>query len=58
MTLLRAAARTMLASYFIASGVKALRQPDALVSDAEPVTDKVVPLVKEYAPEQVASFVP
>jgi uncharacterized membrane protein YphA (DoxX/SURF4 family) len=58
MTLLRAAARTMLASYFIASGVKALRDPDALVPDAEPVTDKVVPLVKEYAPEQVASFVP
>jgi uncharacterized membrane protein YphA (DoxX/SURF4 family) len=58
MTLLRAAARTMLASYFIASGVKALRDPDALVGDAEPVTDKVVPFVKEYAPEQVASFVP
>jgi uncharacterized membrane protein YphA (DoxX/SURF4 family) len=58
MTLLRAAARTMLASYFIASGVKALRDPDALVPDAEPLTDKVVPLVKEYAPEQVASYVP
>jgi uncharacterized membrane protein YphA (DoxX/SURF4 family) len=58
MTLLRAAARTMLASYFIASGVKALRDPDALVPDAEPVTDKVVPFIKEYAPEQVASFVP
>jgi uncharacterized membrane protein YphA (DoxX/SURF4 family) len=58
MTLLRAAARTMLASYFIASGVKALRDPDALVPDAEPLTDKVVPFVKEYAPEQVASVVP
>ena len=31
MTLLRAAARTMLASYFVASGVKALRDPDSLV---------------------------
>ena len=58
MTLLRAAARTMLASYFIASGVKALRDPDAQVPDAEPLTDKVVPAVKEYAPEQVASFIP
>jgi uncharacterized membrane protein YphA (DoxX/SURF4 family) len=58
MTLLRAAARTMLASYFVASGVKALRDPDALVPDAEPLTDRVVPLVKEYAPEQVASFIP
>jgi uncharacterized membrane protein YphA (DoxX/SURF4 family) len=58
MTLLRAAARTMLASYFVASGIKALRDPDALVPDAEPLTDRVVPLVKEYAPEQVASFIP
>src|ERR687893_227167 len=58
MTLLRAAARTMLASYFIASGVKALRDPDAQVPDAEPLTDKMVPLVKDYAPEQVASFIP
>ncbi len=58
MTLLRAAARTMLASYFIASGVKALRDPDSLVPDAEPLTDRVVPMVKEYAPEQVASYVP
>jgi uncharacterized membrane protein YphA (DoxX/SURF4 family) len=58
MTLLRAAARTMLASYFIASGVKALRDPDPLVPDAEPLTDKMVPFVKEYAPAQVASFIP
>ena len=58
MTLLRAAARTMMASYFIASGVKALRDPDAQVPDAEPLTDKVVPVVKDYAPEQVASFIP
>jgi hypothetical protein len=58
MTLLRAAARTMLASYFVASGIKALRDPDSLVPDAEPLTDKMVPLLKEYAPDQVASFVP
>lgn len=58
MTLLRAAYRTMLASYFIASGVKALRDPDALVPDAEPLTDRVVPLIKEYAPQQVAGYIP
>jgi uncharacterized membrane protein YphA (DoxX/SURF4 family) len=58
MTLLRAAARTMLASYFVASGVKALREPDSLVPDAEPLTDRVVPLLKEYAPQQVAGYVP
>src|SRR5919112_916386 len=58
MTLLRAAYRTMLASYFIASGVKALRDPDSLVPDAEPLADRVVPLLKEYAPQQVAGYVP
>ncbi|HWJ51852.1 MAG TPA: DoxX family membrane protein, partial [Propionibacteriaceae bacterium] len=58
MTLLRAAYRTMLASYFITSGVRALRDPDSLVPVAEPLTDRVVPLLKEYAPQQVAGFVP
>lgn len=58
MTLLRAGARTLLASYFIAAGVKSVRNPDPLVSAAEPITDKLVPLVKQYAPDQVASFIP
>src|SRR5687768_1818111 len=58
MTLLRAAARTMLASYFISSGVKALRDPDSLVPAAEPVAEKLVPLVKQYAPDQVSSVIP
>jgi uncharacterized membrane protein YphA (DoxX/SURF4 family) len=58
MTLLRAAYRTMLASYFISSGVKAVRNPAPLAPLAEPVADKLVPFVKKYAPEQVAGFVP
>jgi uncharacterized membrane protein YphA (DoxX/SURF4 family) len=58
MTLLRAAARTMLASYFVVHGVKAVRNPAALVPDAEPLVDRVVPLVKQYAPEQVADQIP
>ena len=58
MTLLRAVARTMLASYFVSSGIKAIRDPESLVPAAEPLVDRVVPLVKEYTPEQVASFVP
>ena len=58
MTLLRAAARTMLASYFVASGIKAVRDPDPLVPAAEPVVDKIVPLAKQYAPDQVASRIP
>jgi uncharacterized membrane protein YphA (DoxX/SURF4 family) len=58
MTLLRAVPRAMLASYFVASGIKAIRDPESLVPAAEPLADRVVPLVKEYSPEQVAGFVP
>src|SRR5829696_8918643 len=58
MTLLRAGARTMLASYFIVNGVKTVRNPDPLVPAAEPVADRVVPLVKKYAPQQVATAIP
>ena len=58
MTLLRAAYRTMLASYFISSGVKAVRNPAPLAPLAQPLAEKVVPLVKQYAPDQVAHYVP
>lgn len=58
MTLLRTAARTLLASYFVVSGVKAVKNPGPLVPAAEPLADRFVPLVKQYAPEQVASYIP
>lgn len=58
MTLLRAAYRTMLASYFISSGVKAVRNPAPLAPLAQPLAEKVVPVVKQYAPDEVAGFVP
>ena len=58
MTLLRAGARTLLASYFIVSGAKAVKDPGPLVPAAEPLADKFVPLVKQYAPAQVAGYVP
>lgn len=58
MTLLRAASRTLLASYFVVSGVKAVKNPAALVDVAEPLTDRLVPLVKQYAPAQIANVVP
>jgi len=48
----------MLASYFVAAGIKAIRDPESLVPAAEPLVDRVVPLVKEYTPEQVAGYVP
>ena len=56
MTLLRFAARTMLASYFVSSGVKALRDPAALAPVAEPLIDRVVPMLKQYAPDQVKAI--
>src|SRR5215217_3972221 len=58
MSLLRAIPRTMLASYFVAAGIKAIRDPESLVPAAEPLVDPVVPLVKEYSPEPVAGYVP
>ena len=58
MTLLRATARTLLASYFVAGGFKSVRHPELLVPVAEPVTDKLVPFVKKYAPAQLADYVP
>ena len=58
MSLMRAIPRTMLASYFVAAGIKAIRDPESLVPAAEPLVDRVVPLVKEYTPEQVAGYVP
>jgi uncharacterized membrane protein YphA (DoxX/SURF4 family) len=58
MSLLRAIPRTMLASYFVAAGIKAIRDPESLVPAAEPLVDRLVPLVKEYTPEQVAGYVP
>jgi len=58
MTLLRATARTLLASYFVAGGFKSVRHPELLVPAAEPVTDKLVPFVKKYAPAQLADYVP
>lgn len=58
MTLLRSTARTMLASYFVVSGLKAVRDPESLVPAAEPLVDGVVPTVQRFAPDQVASMLP
>ncbi len=58
MTLLRAAARTMLASYFIVTGAKALKDPTPFVADADPVADKIVPLARKVTPAQVSDRIP
>ncbi|HET9870996.1 MAG TPA: DoxX family membrane protein [Propionibacteriaceae bacterium] len=58
MTLLRAASRTLLASYFVVSGVKAVKNPQPFVAAAEPLTERLVPAVKRYLPEQAANAIP
>lgn len=52
--LIRRLARPMLASIFIAGGIKSLRNPDVAAPLAAPVVDKTRALL----PEPVASFVP
>lgn len=58
MSLLRAVARPMLSSYFVLSGVRAVRNPDQFVADAEPVANRLVPAAQRLAPEQVANRMP
>jgi uncharacterized membrane protein YphA (DoxX/SURF4 family) len=48
----------MLASYFVASGFKAVRDPESLVPAAEPLVDSVVPQVQRFAPDQVSDLLP
>jgi len=58
MTLVRAIGRTMLSSYFVLSGIRAVRNPEEFVADAEPVTGRLVPTAKRFAPDEVAGFIP
>jgi len=58
MTLVRAFGRTMLSSYFVLSGIRALRNPEEFVADAEPLTDRLVPTAKRFAPDQIADYIP
>lgn len=58
MTLFRAFARTLLASQFVLTGYKAVRNPDAYVPAAQPLVDRWMPLVKKYAPDQIEGVIP
>ena len=51
MSLSRLIARPMLASMFVVGGVNSLRNADKLAPRAEPVTDRVVPLIAKAAPQ-------
>jgi uncharacterized membrane protein YphA (DoxX/SURF4 family) len=58
MSFLRFAARSMLASYFVINGVKAVRTPSAFADEAAPVADKVLPAVRGLLPSEAAGFLP
>lgn len=58
MSLLRAVARTMLASYFVVNGVKAFRHPDEFSPAAQPLADRFLPVINSALPPQAAAYVP
>jgi uncharacterized membrane protein YphA (DoxX/SURF4 family) len=58
MSLLRFVARSMLASYFVVNGLRAFRHPEAFVADAQPLADKVIPLVNSTIPDAARSYLP
>ena len=51
MTLVRLAARPLLASMFVVGGIDSLRTAGAKAGAAEPVTDRLVPLLQKLVPQ-------
>lgn len=58
MPLVRRLARPALAATFVTGGLRAVRHPDALAPDAEPVAARVSSLARRVLPAQVSSKVP
>lgn len=58
MSILRFAARSLLASFFIVEGAKAVSNPDPLVDAAEKLTKTAVPMARRLAPAAVADRMP
>jgi uncharacterized membrane protein YphA (DoxX/SURF4 family) len=58
MTLVRGIGRTMLSSYFVLSGIRAVRHPEEFVQDAAPLADRLVPTAKRFAPDPIGDFIP
>jgi len=48
----------MLASYFVINGVKAFRHPEQFVADAEPIADRLLPLIDANVPESARGYLP
>ncbi|MEV0788894.1 DoxX family protein [Kribbella sp. NPDC050459] len=58
MTVVRALARPLLSMIFVVQGANSIRNPEPLVPKAQPVTDRLVPMVKKVAPTQVSDRIP
>ncbi|MEV6272162.1 DoxX family protein [Kribbella sp. NPDC051936] len=58
MTVVRALARPLLSMIFVVQGANSIRNPEPLVPKAQPVTDRLVPMVKKVAPPQVSDRIP
>ena len=58
MTVVRALARPLLSVIFVVQGANSIRNPEPLVPKAQPVTDRLVPMVKKVAPPQVSDRIP
>lgn len=48
----------MLASYFVINGVKAFRHPEEFVTDAQPLADRVLPLINSTIPGSARGYLP
>jgi uncharacterized membrane protein YphA (DoxX/SURF4 family) len=58
MTVVRALARPLLSTIFVVQGAKAVRDPEPHVAKAQPVADRLVPLVRKVAPPQIGDRIP
>lgn len=58
MNLLRGVGRLLLGGFFIANGVKAVRDPEPFVAAAQPVAEKIVPLAQRALPPEAAAYLP
>lgn len=58
MSLFRFATRSLLASYFVADGLKAALDPEPLVDQAEPMAVRVHELAEHYLPADLAQRLP
>jgi uncharacterized membrane protein YphA (DoxX/SURF4 family) len=58
MTVVRALARPLLSTIFVVQGAKALRDPEPHVTKAQPVADRLVPLIQRVAPAQIGDRIP